>query len=85
MNKNYETILPEGYREAFVVDAKDRKTIIGMNIAATAFTVLGIIAVILIYRPSYDDIFSWRYFAAFAGLMLYLVLHELTHGLVYKL
>lgn len=87
MNKNYEKELPEGYREAFTVDAKAKKTVVLMSIASVVFTALPLAAVLLIIRPTgfFENYSLARNLIFLASLFAYIVLHELVHGLAYKL
>lgn len=85
MDKNYELELPEGYREAYVMDAKEKKTVILMNAACLVMTAVGIVAALFIFRPNFDGSFIVPYFIALAVMLVYLVLHELTHGAAYKI
>ena len=87
MNKNFESVLPAGYREAYTVDAKDKKVVTLMNLAG-----VGIMAVIaaplyFLIRPTdFLGHFSMARNLIFIAVMLaYIVLHELTHGAAYKL
>ncbi len=91
MNKNFEQELPEGYKEVYNINAKDTKT-------AVIFTVLSVvplviflpIALILIdYNGGFSKheliYYSLSMFVTAIILIAYVVLHELTHGIVYKL
>ena len=69
MKKSYETELPEGYSEAYTVDAKKGKTVLLMNLAKN-------------YFENYDFLHS---IILIVAMLLYIVLHELTHGAAYKL
>ncbi len=83
----YETTLPEGYRQAMVVDAKNTATILLMNLAATVLLAAIVVIVYSVIRPL-DHAFTITPtdLIIFALLLLvYLVLHELVHGLAYKL
>ena len=90
--KNYETTLPAGYKEACSVDAKDTKFGFLMN-AAAALIFVGLVALYVLatgFRA--EDFFRagethtiLRFPVAGIVLLLYLVLHELTHGAAYKL
>ena len=87
MKKSYETELPEGYSEAYTVDAKNGRTVIIMNLACLAITAAIIAIAWLIIKPNnyfenYDFLHSIIFIAA---MLLYIVLHELTHGIAYKL
>lgn len=87
MRKNYELQLPEGYREAMVVDAKDVKFGIAMNLAALLLMAVIIVPAVLLLKPTnFFEYYSLtRYFILLAVLFSYIVLHELIHGLAYKL
>ena len=86
--KHWEKELPPGYREAFVIDAKnDKKLIRRMTLAS--LLVLGVflwLAIIwqlpvLLHSAS----FSVAAPLAFCvSLIFYMVLHELVHGAAYK-
>ncbi len=90
MNRFYEERLPAGYSEAFTVDANDRKTILKLQVAGMILTVVLISVFYFLYAgPKMDEIaagFSVIKCAVFvASYIAYIVLHELTHGLAYKL
>lgn len=85
--QNYYLQLPDGYREIFHIDAKNKKTGLILNGIGLAFTVLLVIPPLLLADFSklhpenlllYDIVFI-------AALIGYLVLHELAHGAAYKL
>ena len=86
----YEETLPEGYREALTVDAGNGKLMARLrNITVLSNTVM-FAAVFLIYAgPRIDEIGAGFSVFKVAGLIaayfLYIILHELTHGIVYKL
>ncbi len=86
-HKNYETELPAGYREAYTVDAKAKKTVILLTLLSLAITAAGIAASFLLIRPTgFLENFSMiKYFIVVAVMLAYIVLHELTHGAGYKL
>ncbi len=89
-NRFYEETLPGGYREALVVDAGNRKLISRIrNITVLTNAVLFPVLWFVYVRPRTDEIaagFSVIKCAGFiAAYFLYIVLHELTHGIVYKL
>ena len=86
-HKDYETELPAGYREAFTVDAKAKKTVILLTLLSLGITAAGIAASFLLIRPTgFLENFSIVKYGIAVGIMLaYIVLHELTHGAVYKL
>ncbi len=85
--KNYETVLPEGYTAAKTVDAKNKRVIVRLSLAAAAVTALGIALAVLILRPTdfFENFSIVKYFAALLILLAYIVLHELTHGAAYKI
>lgn len=98
MKKTFETSLPEGYRVAYVFDAKDnKKTVLAMNVANIIVTVAAIALFWVILRPLdgikdgsadvsgvFENILS-RYLIFIVTIVAYLVLHELTHGAAYWL
>ena len=83
----FERTVPEGYREAYHMDATNKKT-------GTLLSVLSlVIAVPLIYLVIKTTDFSrfdfssmLKYYLALLVLMVsYIILHELVHGAVYKM
>lgn len=96
MQTNCYDALPEGYKESYHLDARNKKT--GLIFNGIAFLVLA--AVLAVVLPATDwsflqtvfDLeflpFMGVYFASIliliSSLLAYLVLHELTHGIVYK-
>lgn len=99
--KTYEAELPQGYVEAKVIDAKDKKFAIIFNLIAVAVlvatTVITWFALFAQYDESFADIILNRILifsvcemlariAIFMVVIIaYVVLHELLHGLVFKL
>lgn len=90
--KRYETELPEGYALSYHINAKDKKTGIIMNLWALfimlAVGALGAIP-LFIDKTLIFDIEPLTLLTAWAITMLsmivYIVLHELVHGVAYKL
>ncbi len=85
----YYRELPEGWKEEYAIDAKDKKTIVIMQVAAFLLMILiGGGLSFLASRVTVQD-FSERALpagiTAIISMIAYIVLHELTHGLVYKL
>lgn len=94
-HQHYETILPSDYRVDKVIDAKNTKTAIGMNIGAFVLFLLvfgmGIVILSLTrFSGDHDKVGIastdiWILLGMLIGMILYIVLHELVHGLCYKL
>lgn len=99
--KTYEKELPEGYVEAKVVDAKNGKVGLILNLIAAAVILATLVITWFvlfahIHEP-FADIFRNRILLpnrwaniARVGIFLvayiaYIILHELTHGVVYKI
>ena len=90
-NKMYEKELPLNYKEVKHIDATEKKFGIIMNVVA--FVVLVIVMAIswLVLKIRYDRISSTLIESFIVLLLLcivlplYIVLHELVHGLCYKL
>ncbi|MBQ3394346.1 MAG: DUF3267 domain-containing protein [Oscillospiraceae bacterium] len=88
LGTNFERELPASYCEEFVVDANDKKTSFLFSVGSLAITVvLWALAVIMIHPGGLDemDMFIKRIPLFFIPLLIYIVLHELTHGAAYKL
>lgn len=90
--QNFERELPEGYRQVCYIDAKSAKFGIIFNLIAVAvcavvmFAAFGV-TYLFAEQPSSDIsstsmlILMW---ATLAIMVIYLVLHELLHGVAYK-
>ncbi|MCH5159770.1 MAG: DUF3267 domain-containing protein [Clostridiales bacterium] len=99
--KTYEKELPEGYVEAKVIDAKNSKLGIVLNLIAMAVLVVTVVvtwfALFAQYNETFFDIIKNRILLSnpwanigrlgllVAVLFVYIILHELVHGVVYKL
>lgn len=90
--KNYELTLPQGYEPIFVVDAKNKRTGIVMNIVCFIVVLATLVVAWLVLKQdvlqsvekmSRTD-FSLRWVAFVVLFIAYILLHELTHGVVYK-
>ena len=89
--KYFERELPEGYRIVKTIDAKDKKVGIILNLIAFGILVVSlIVAYFAMGRPALitDDSNIWEYPICFLvltiSLIIYMILHELVHGAVYK-
>ena len=88
--ENYYKTLPEGYREVKVVDAKKGST--SALFTVFSFVLAALAALPILLNCDYSEIsLSFKdnrtliaYFIMFGGLLAYIVLHELTHGIAYK-
>lgn len=94
-NRNFETQLPEGYKEALHIDAKNAKTGIIMNLVS--LIILGIVMAIAYVPIKLNNVDLWVSFASenpveamivmsvfFITMLAYVVMHELVHGIAYK-
>ena len=89
--KNFEKELPEGYREVYHINALDAKVGLIMNLIAgviiIGLIILGLIPIFIGAMPF--DISSTDYLIALMalipGMIIYMVWHELMHGVAYKL
>ena len=92
--QNFERELPIGYKQALYINAKNAKFGIVFNLIALAVLALVMAAAILSLYLSGNlsiDIFKVgrikfiiAYFVFFASMLVYIVLHELVHGIAYK-
>ena len=87
MKKTFEKQLPENYREAMTVDAKTKRFTLFATIGAFLITALFCFLAWAVFRPKdlVGNYSIWRNLVLIASLAAYIVLHELVHGLAYKL
>ena len=94
--ENYYKELPNGYVESKVIDAKDKKTGLIMNLVGLLITVAVIVILGFIRSKQIEILFEALkeefivnyliFFGVFFGsYFIYIILHELTHGLAYKI
>ncbi len=87
---NFETILPENYQEVFHIDVKNNKTGLILNLIALLIAGILIAIAFAILFLTIDFVYDLQssdtlYFFAFLGiLILYIIAHELVHGIAYK-
>lgn len=91
--KACETSLPENYREVYHIDATNKKTGVLLNLCS----LLPVIGMLLVFACTVsakdfglDELENFpKLLFLLGGLLLgifvYVILHELTHGVVYKL
>jgi len=85
--ENYYHELPEGYKAIKSIDAKDKKTIIWFNLVAIIMMVIAALP-FLVLKPvdmSNRDMYIPFVLIVSIGMIAYIILHELTHGLIYKI
>lgn len=87
MQSTFESELPEGYHVIYEVDANNKKTAVLLNIVALAVTAICIYLSFLTVRPInfFDEYSLARSVIFIAAMLVYIVLHELVHGAVYKI
>lgn len=90
MKRYYEEKLPDGYSEALVIDANDKKQGLKLQVAVIITVAALINLFFFIYAlPRLSKIAANFTIIKCIGFVLayplYIILHELTHGLVYKL
>ncbi|MBO4422757.1 MAG: DUF3267 domain-containing protein [Clostridia bacterium] len=90
MSRFYEKELPQGYTEALIIDANDKKSSLKIRIAAAAVTAVLINLIFFLYvLPRFSAVkngFSViKCLVLIVSYFVYVILHELTHGAVYKL
>ena len=90
MSRFYEEELPDGYVEALKIDANDQKSSFAIKLSAVITAVVLFNAGFFLYAlPRIEEIrnnFSiFKCFGFVFAYILYVVLHELTHGFVYKI
>lgn len=88
----YEAELPDGYRLVHSVNFKSKRTAMRFNLLALCVLALALLisSLFLIGRPLKAFALTGAQFyigygVFFVAMLVYLLLHELTHGLCYKL
>ena len=92
MRRNYERDLPRGYTMVEVIDAKDLKFGLILTLGALLLFAVALVPVFIPLFFGYKDAIFDAFLKStdlimltyFGGTLLYMVLHELTHGAVYK-
>ena len=90
MNKNYELELPQNYQEAKVIDAKNSKLGVIMNVLALAIAAVIMVPFIIVWikkegKVTLDYLSSIKILVATLVLLVIIVIHELLHGVAYKI
>ena len=90
MKKNYELELPEGYKEAKVIDAKNSKFGVIMNVVAILLSAAIIVPFVILWikkegNVTFDMSSSIKMLIAALALFVIIVIHELLHGVAYKI
>ncbi len=91
-SENFERTLPHGYKEVFRISAKKKSTALLLTLGSFVITILVFIPLLIPFFRSEIDLSGiapgafFLFYAIFVLSMLaYVVLHELTHGVVYKI
>lgn len=91
-NKNFERELPPGYKQVMHINAKNKGTAFLLSLGSLAITaVVFILLMIPLFKSGIDlskisPLGFFRFYGTFILYsIIYIVLHELTHGLVYKI
>ena len=89
-NQNFEEVLPQDYRQVKVIDASGKGFGVIMNLIALIPMVLCVVITMMVLSPiDFSEEITNRSFIsllAFVAVMVgYIILHELLHGLAYKL
>lgn len=90
---NYYKELPNDYKEVYSIDAGNKKTglilnLIGLPIMVVMFIIPMLIKILVCGKINFDlsdESTSLVLFIMCVGMILYIIIHELTHGLFYKL
>lgn len=87
MLKFCEVVLPEGYEEVYSIDATNKKVCVVLNAVAIIIMLAIIIPTAVIINPTgcaADSGFR-QAFISIAVMLSYVFLHELIHGIAYKI
>ena len=87
LGKTYEKELPKGYEAVYTVDAKNKKTALILTLSSLLMAAVIVLTAFFIIRPTdAKEGLSYVKLTFFIlTLVAYLVFHELTHGLAYKI
>ena len=89
--KYFEYQLPENYEVIKVIDAKNKKTANALTIATLIITSIVVALGTMLYsvitkqRFLFGQIEFWKWIIFFAVYILIIIIHELVHGLFYKI
>ncbi|MCD7847085.1 MAG: DUF3267 domain-containing protein [Oscillospiraceae bacterium] len=85
-SQNFERTLPEGYKESYVIDATKGKFSLWLNVIAMALMVVIAVPLVIVIFHMGEVHVSSTFLLILCGLLIvYTILHELTHGIAYKL
>lgn len=84
---HYFKELPEDYKEVYVVDARDKKTGLKLNIICLAVVIILVEHINHVVPMLRMNLFrNYQYLIGFVVcIVVYLALHEVTHGIAYKI
>ncbi|MBQ7924248.1 MAG: DUF3267 domain-containing protein [Clostridia bacterium] len=85
MTQSHEKELPQGYEEKYSIDAGDKKT--GLIFNVVGLSIMAFVAVIVICTaPPLGNawVLLWQMLLLLAAIVVYTVLHEIVHGIAYK-
>ena len=87
MKKTFEPTLPEGYREALLIDAGNTRFGVLMNLAAVDLMIVLLVLIVpMLHLPGFSVIFLIPKLLLLMLLLFgYVVAHVLVHGIAYKL
>ena len=85
-HQTFERVIPEGYKEVYHIDAANKKT--GLLLTLGSLLIAAGLIFFFFMSIDYSSIalrYLMKYYLVFLGSMIaYIILHELTHGAVYK-
>ena len=85
-HETFERTIPEGYKEIYHIDAADKKTGLLFTLGSlviAAFIIFLVFKGISFGTLNFNEMLKYE-IVLIAFLLIYIVLHELTHGAVYK-
>lgn len=82
--KDYELELPEGYESVLTIDATDKKFALRMNLAALIPLIPAFALAWRMIRDTRVEHIQLKMLLFLGAMLLYIVLHELVHGIAYR-
>ena len=82
--KNYELELPAGYENVLTIDATNKKLSLRLNLLGLIPLIACLLLAWHVVPKDFDESFGSKALIYLGAMLLYIVLHELVHGIAYR-
>ena len=82
--KDYELELPAGYENVLTIDATNRKLVLLLNLCGLIPLIACLLLAWHVVPKNFDGRFGNKALIYLGAMLLYIVLHELVHGIAYR-